>query len=512
METKQKNIKKRLNHQILNCSVFFFIILLMLIQICEVKANNVQIRNQKLAEQNISSGYVMIQFDIRWENSWRVSSEPNNYDGIWLFVKYKKKYNGAWHHLYINPSNKHNTGTQGINATFEVTSSGTGAMFYRTYDGTGTFSSQNVKLRWDYETVGINHDLSDEISEIKVFAIEMVFVPQGAFYIGSGGDEFFHFYTCGNNQPFKINSEDSIVVDNTDGNLFYNKHYEDSEEIGSIPQKFPKGFNSFWCMKYETTQSQYAEFLNTLTPFQQDNRYEDFFSSYRYFIKKVNGIFGCDGNNNNILNEINDGQYIACNHLSWADGTAYADWAGMRPMTELEFEKACRGTSYPIPNEYAWGDTLIEYSTEIEFSLFSNETITPTTANCNCFYNYIDDTDTNGPVRVGNFARENSTRHSSGASYYGIMDLSGNLWERLVIVSYLAGRNFTGINGDGKLDIYGNMDVKNWPINDGIGVGFRGGTWGEVTVFCRVSDRYWAFEFIDYRNTTHGFRCVLRIE
>ena len=39
----------------------------------------------------------------------------------------------------------------------------------------------------------------------------------------------------------------------------------------------------------------------------------------------------------------------------------YADWAAMRPMTELEFEKACRGTASEVANEYVWGSTSITH-------------------------------------------------------------------------------------------------------------------------------------------------------
>ncbi len=47
----------------------------------------------------------------------------------------------------------------------------------------------------------------------------------------------------------------------------------------------------------------------------------------------------------------------ACNRVLWHDGATYADWAGLRPMTELECEKACRGPVYPVTGEYAWGNT-----------------------------------------------------------------------------------------------------------------------------------------------------------
>jgi formylglycine-generating enzyme required for sulfatase activity len=42
------------------------------------------------------------------------------------------------------------------------------------------------------------------------------------------------------------------------------------------------------------------------------------------------------------------------NILSWFDVAAYLDWAALRPMTELEFEKVCRGPENRIAGEYAW--------------------------------------------------------------------------------------------------------------------------------------------------------------
>jgi hypothetical protein len=34
-------------------------------------------------------------------------------------------------------------------------------------------------------------------------------------------------------------------------------------------------------------------------------------------------------------------------------------------MTELEYEKACRGPLMPVANEYAWGTTTISATTAI---------------------------------------------------------------------------------------------------------------------------------------------------
>ena len=57
----------------------------------------------------------------------------------------------------------------------------------------------------------------------------------------------------------------------------------------------------------------------------------------------------------------------------------YLDWAGLRPMTELEYEKICRGPSAPVAGEYAWGSTTIGTNALVTFSISpedGTETIT----------------------------------------------------------------------------------------------------------------------------------------
>jgi len=175
-------------------------------------------------------------------------------------------------------------------------------------------------------------------------------------------------------------------------------------------------------------------------------------------------------------------------------------------MTELEFEKICRGTENHIANEYAWGNTFLIHANSITNSKTADEITLPTNANINSG----DFLEIKGPVRVGNFARENSTRQSAGSSYYGVMELSGNLWERCITIGNPNGRNFVGINGDGILDDLGNANVGSWPINQNPGSGFRGGSC-YFDSYCRVSDRVFSTLSNNNRSYDYGFRCVLSI-
>ena len=96
-------------------------------------------------------------------------------------------------------------------------------------------------------------------------------------------------------------------------------------------------------------------------------------------------------------------------------------------------------------------------------------------------------------MRVGCMGLGTGTRVGTGAGYYGMLELSGNLWERSVTVGNATGRSFTGQHGNGVLDGNGDADVTGWPSGaDAIGVGFRGGGWRFGTIYARVADRYYA--------------------
>jgi formylglycine-generating enzyme required for sulfatase activity len=237
-------------------------------------------------------------------------------------------------------------------------------------------------------------------------------------------------------------------------------------------------------MKYEISQQGYVDFLNSLTQPQANARkYSG--NTYRYAI--TGSTVGSYATTN---------PYVACNNLNWADLAAYFDWSGLRPLTELEFEKACRGTIPAVPNEYSWGTTEIASSPyTLSNSGADNENIAAnySTTVGNAAYSLTTpfNGSINGPVRVGIFAgnSSNSGRVTAGATYYGIMEMSGNLLEHFITVGNPTGRAFTGLHGDGSLNTYGNADVANWPGPSSLGAGFRGGYWYYHAWYLRVSER-----------------------
>jgi len=159
-------------------------------------------------------------------------------------------------------------------------------------------------------------------------------------------------------------------------------------------------------------------------------------------------------------------------------------------MTELEFEKACRGVERGVPGEFAWGNASAVAATTISGNEDGTETITNAQANVN--YNggtFINGDPGTGTLRVGIFAKSGTGRTQAGASYYGIMDLSGNVEETVVTVGNTQGRAFTGVHGSGNLNPSGRLlgnEASDW---QGGSLTTRGGNWNDNFLRIRVSDR-----------------------
>jgi len=496
-------------------------------------ANNIQLNNTKLTGQNTIDKFVMVQFDLSWENSWRTSSAPNNWDAAWVFVKYRiTTTNGGddlWKHAWLNNSG-HSSGT-GTGASIDAgllypgeafnanTNPGLGVFIYRSTNGTGTFSSNNLKLRWNY---GANGVADDATVDVQVFAVEMVYVPQGAFAAGSGGSEASAFTIT------TISTENAITSPSGTGSLGGQAGGFPTGQTAPANASWPNGYNGFYIQKYEITQQQYVDFLNTLTYTQQDNRVNGSPNA-------IAGTFTNNANRHKIkiqTSGTNPGTpavyatehpYLACNYLSWMDGAAYADWAALRPMTELEFEKACRGIATPVANEYAWGTSLVAGSTYTLNNVgAANEGIAvnySTAINTGNASYSITDGAIDGPLRVGIFAAHasNTGRITAGASYYGVMELSGNLWERAVTMGNATGLAFTGLHGNGTLSTAGHANETFWPglnnneVTDATGSGFRGGMWYFIATYMRISDRGFATFTGADRIQDYGFRAVRNI-
>ena len=284
---------------------------------------------------------------------------------------------------------------------------------------------------------------------------------------------------------------------------------------GKTTVEYPNGYKAFFVMKYEVSQEQYVAFLNKLTAAQQRTRTigsalgalkEGMYVFGGVGTRAVgrNGIklasigvndapyvFANDLEPGNDYSQDGDGQAIACNFLNAGDMMAYADWCGLRPLTELEFEKMARR---PFPEsslrgEYAW-------NTNANFTVATGfQGITAGTKNEKLNGGNVNaDNQLKGPVRCGAFASTaGNSQINAGASFWGVLELSGNLSELYYNVNS-EGRLFRGLldkhHGDGKLSASGASDVDNsyWPEVPGA-FALRGGSYADGQERMCISDR-----------------------
>lgn len=489
----------------------YLLLVVLMFWATEGSCSGVDVTNISLGTRNAGTGNAPINFDISWNNSWRSTGggapAPNNWDAAWVFVKFKKN-GGDWTHASLNNSGHTvpagaalDVGLVDTGAAFNITTNpGAGVFIYRSADGTGTFTKTGFSLSWKYTQDGVDED---DTIDIRVFAIEMVHIPTGAFFAGDNATSDASFKQgSGDDDPWYIGSEAAIEVQGISGSgtgenpeaaefYYVSDTATDDEVTGAtftIPAAFPKGYAAFYMMKGEISQDQWVGFFNTLTAAQQSTR--DITSGAKntddlYFRNNVSwdGVFDAT------LPDRGGGATYAAtamNFISWGDIAAYLDWSGLRPMSELEFERGARGPYPASSGEYAWGNATLTQATSVSNAGTSTESAQSA---ANCVYGGHANVD--GPLRVGAMAYNHATRVASGAGYYGAMDLSGNLWEFCVTVGNAYGRPFNGAkHGNGALNSSGDANVSTWPVADTHGTGTRGGGWMSNYLLLRTSDRY----------------------
>jgi formylglycine-generating enzyme required for sulfatase activity len=406
-------------------------------------ANDIKVKDVVFNKANAA-----VAFTVSWKSSWK---NNRNNDAAWVFVKF----------VTPNTSYLHgNLDSQGH--TGQSISSGGKAIIILPSDRIGVFIQPSQPHRGDFEIKTVLKidcaTMNSLPSNVKaeVYAIEMVYIPKGGFTLGDpypAAINFASFYKSDDaGQPnglYKIIAENQeIQVGSKAGNLYYQtgRSTYRGDRKGLVPSSFPKGFDAFYMMKYETTQGVYTDFLNTisfdLAKSLSPHEVEDYYAK-RGSIKVENEVFIAKSRNRPI------------NYITWDDGAALADWAGLRPMTELEYTKASRGPSEPISHEFPWGtDNTEGLARKVELT---DELVL-----------------ING-MHESNMNEKN--RHIYGASYFWVMDLAGSLWEKCVTIGDPIGRNYLGSHGDGVLSNTASATNSDWPkgIAEEGGYGYRGG-------------------------------------
>ncbi len=521
------------NSGILGLAVFFAVFF----SFQAAHANDLTVTNVTLGPRDTSAKTLVILFDLSWKNSWR---NKINHDAVWVTVRLQD-ISAASSEKKLCPLS-----ASGLNPAGMSAGSNTALEVFVPADKIGAFfrSSSNhpmadsitttAMLTVNYEACGLSE--ASEVSAM-VFAMEMAYVPQGAFFAGDNAASTAAFQRgSADASPWPVTSEVAINVTDAAAGGFYYMSAGNPAEISpsgssfAIPAALPKGYNGSYVMKYELMEGQWVEFVNSLSAQARARRDVTDASHKNSDAVIARNTVACSGSP---LACSSERPYRSMTFLSWADLCAFLDWAGLRPMTELEFEKAARGPSLPVSGEYAWGSSTITAAAAL-FGMLEDGSELVATTGANARFDNISlaggDAATgpdykSGALRSGVFATDSSDRELSGAGYYGIMDLSGNVKEWAVSVGSAAGLTYTGDHGDGALvalaGYEGNADTTAWPgmdadathgVTTAAGAGFRGGSWADPAARLTVSDRSEAAAAASGAASTYGGRGVRSAE
>lgn len=266
---------------------------------------------------------------------------------------------------------------------------------------------------------------------------EMVLIPAGEFLRGASPEDLAELVNLCPNCPL-----DSL---------------EDAQPQATIY------LDAFWIDKMEVTNAQFSRFVDETGYRTSAERTDDYsyvqdldLRDFVYigdadWLHPQGGVSGIVGQDDRAVTQV-----------SWEDAYAYCEWAGKRLPTEAEWEKAARGDDGRL---FPWGDSAPD-SGDLNFD-FSRGTI----------------------VSVG--------RYPDGASPYGVLDMSGNVWEW--VADYYTEDYY-----------WDSPDNNPQGPNNGEGRVLRGGSWASeydpYLVYVTTFFRLWNYEYLS--SDVLGFRCA----
>jgi hypothetical protein len=345
-----------------------------------------------------------IQFDAAWQGSWR---SDINHDAAWIFFKVRPEGAKEWQHVQLaadrvlNPKGYACEGNRKMDFLLPLPEEKAPVTGRDAHRSTGMFVRQasqsppcsialtNVTAVWNLDRTGIGRDTKVQIIAV---CLKMVYIAEGPFYLGSGGTETAGWYEYP--EPKKeraatfgsTNGTATVVVhEGVDNSTEYPAYLvknagpiptgkkpgqlwaRGAEPVeGEIPATFPNGYAAFYVQSEWINVYDYVVMLNTVPAQVADALYDingAFFVANCYYTYEEG-----KANPKGITREGTGPDYTyvqtwssyygnprqpvwGMRWLTWENAASFAAWAGLRPPTELEFEKYMRGPRQPVPDE-----------------------------------------------------------------------------------------------------------------------------------------------------------------
>jgi hypothetical protein len=302
-----------------------------------------------------------LKFDAAWPGIFRHDFSHN---AAWIFFKVRTEGSSEWQPVRLAADKVMNPAGYGceestspIDLMVPNGADGFTGMFLRLADQSPEteLKAKGITAIWDFSAnKGITKDTK---VEIRVFAIRMMYITKGPYCLGSGGRERYGFYQYTDEKqdtlPFKVTGPGAIPTGKQPGRLW--ARGMEPDDGGEIPATFPNGYAAFYCMTTPLEHGEYAAYLNALSPEEQEKRFVDDPAGAKDYKGMVSRIGEAP---NYVFVQAGFRKGAGIWNLSYLDAALYTAWAGLRPMTELEYEKALRGFRDPLPDEAGysyWG-------------------------------------------------------------------------------------------------------------------------------------------------------------
>ncbi|MDD5210630.1 MAG: SUMF1/EgtB/PvdO family nonheme iron enzyme [Elusimicrobiales bacterium] len=401
-----------------------------------------------------NSGAVNIGFNIAENNvTTGTSAGGGAYNTAdWVFVKFSTMSgtDGSWNHATLTG------GSVGAGATLTAASDGKGVFLNHTANS--AYWTSGATVTWNSAADGVN---TVDV-RVKVFAVSMVRVPQGPFIYNAGG--------IGGGASNNYGGGSAAVLSNA------------SQLPAGAPAGWPNGYSGFYIGRYEITQGQYADFLNSIWSSTATALF------YGSVIAGQNMTYSSGNPYGSRYAAVDP---AAPKAMSYTDGWSYLSWAGLRPPTEMEWEKAGRDINGDA-RTYPWGDTApgtVTYNPPNEGGACIRK-----------FANYNNVAGCQKVLDVGRYLSGDVYRAQAetGASPWGIADLGGGVKEMVINCGWTGA---VPANGSGTVSY-----PASWPAPGTAATGYRGGGYYETAASLRISARDMASFANDTRYTSTGGR------